>query len=277
VQETALVIGPVGQEIATDSLGRVRVQFYWDRDGGQSSCWVRVAQAWAGSGFGSQFIPRVGMEVLVSFLGGNSDRPVITGCLHNAANVTPFRLPDAKQVSGIRTRSSPDSLGYNELSFDDSVGAEQVLLRSERNLDLQAGHDRTESVGARRSSIVQGDDQLQVGLDREGPRALREPPRPHVWRRGEELLRLPDPLGAPEHARVHERAAVRVRLPPEGSAGEGDVGVRRARDDARERRRPRRSTGASSTPRGGRSPRTSRGGWRREAASCSRPPITPSS
>ena len=110
VTETALVVGPEGEEVYTDALGRVKVQFHWDLDGKRdehSSCWVRVSQAWAGSGWGFQFIPRVGMEVLVTFVGGDQDRPVVTGCVYNAANALPFPVHTQAERSGIRTQSTP--------------------------------------------------------------------------------------------------------------------------------------------------------------------------
>jgi type VI secretion system secreted protein VgrG len=131
VTETALVVGPEGQEIYTDEYGRVKVQFHWDREGRRderSSCWIRVSQAWAGSGWGFEFLPRVGMEVVVTFLGGDVDRPLITGCVPNAINKPPFRLPEHKTQSGIRTQSTPGGDGFNELMFEDLKGLEQINL-----------------------------------------------------------------------------------------------------------------------------------------------------
>src|SRR5262249_20267565 len=117
--ESAVVVGPAGQEIYCDRYGRVKVQFHWDRDGKRdegSSCFLRVATAWAGADFGHQLVPRIGMEVLVSFLGGDPDRPVIIGCLANAHNPVPHALPQSKTRSGIRTRSSPGGGGHNEIA-----------------------------------------------------------------------------------------------------------------------------------------------------------------
>ncbi|XXX82740.1 type VI secretion system tip protein TssI/VgrG [Sorangium sp. So ce134] len=108
VVETATVVGPPGEEVHTDAFGRIKVQFHWDRDGqrdDRSSCWIRHAELWAGRGFGTQFIPRVGMEVVVSFLGGDVDRPIVTGCVANAVNRAPFQLPEAK-TAGAWSRSS---------------------------------------------------------------------------------------------------------------------------------------------------------------------------
>src|SRR5262249_40965481 len=121
--ETATVVGPPGQEIHTDDNGRIRVRFHWDpdhaRDDEQSSCWMRTMQTWAGTGFGSQFVPRVGMEVLVMFVGGDVDRPMVIGCAYNATHPHPFSLPTQKTRSGIRTQSTLGGGGFNELSFED--------------------------------------------------------------------------------------------------------------------------------------------------------------
>jgi len=116
VAESAVVVGPENQEIYTDEFGRVKVQFPWDLEGtndDRSSCWLRVVQAWAGAGWGAQFIPRVGMEVIVTFPGGDLDRPIITGCVYNATHPPPFKLPDEKTRSGFRTSSTPDNAGAN--------------------------------------------------------------------------------------------------------------------------------------------------------------------
>src|SRR5690606_37070420 len=126
--ETAFVVGPAGQEIHTDLHGRVKVHFHWDRIRGRdeesSSCWVRVAQRWAGDGFGTFFLPRIGMEVVVDFLGGNPDRPIVTGCVHNGEAFARVDLPAQKTQSYIRTKSSTNSDGYNEIRFEDHAGAE---------------------------------------------------------------------------------------------------------------------------------------------------------
>jgi type VI secretion system secreted protein VgrG len=152
VMETATVVGPAGEEIHTDPYGRVRVQFHWDRDGKRdekSSCWIPVAQPWAGSGFGAQFMPRVGMDVLVAFIGGDVDQPVITGCLYSGTNVPPYRLPAEQSKSGFRGQSTPkppqgagaQRAGANELLFDDKAGAEILGLHAARDLQVTAGHD----------------------------------------------------------------------------------------------------------------------------------------
>lgn len=149
VTETGTVVGPKGDEVHVDRFGRIRVRFHWDRSDSwyeNASCWMRVAQTWAGAGWGTQFIPRVGMEVIVTFLGGDPDRPVVTGCLYNGTHPTPELLPDRMSRSGIRTQSTPDGGGFNELSFEDAKGTERVFLRAERDLDLLVRNSRTTSV-----------------------------------------------------------------------------------------------------------------------------------
>ncbi|WP_437338434.1 type VI secretion system tip protein TssI/VgrG [Sorangium sp. So ce394] len=186
VLETATVVGPEGQDIHTDQLGRVKVQFHWDRHGRRdqhSSCWLRVAQAWAGAGWGQQFVPRVGTEVLVTFLGGDLDRPMVTGCVYNATHPPPFLLPNNATRSGLRTRSSPGGGGFNEISFEDRAAHEQIFVHAQRDLDeiVRRNHARTvgdsetlevrgsqvERVGAHRTGHVGGDDRHTVGQNRE--------------------------------------------------------------------------------------------------------------
>ena len=148
--QTAFVVGPTGEEIYTDQYGRIKVQFHWDRVGQKnenSSCFMRVAQTIAGAGFGHLFIPRIGQEVVVSFIEGDPDRPVVTGCLYNASIMPPYGLPDYKTISTIKTRSTPDSSGYNELRFDDNAGKEQIYLHAQGSRDTivegeLAGNDR---------------------------------------------------------------------------------------------------------------------------------------
>src|SRR5262249_48629133 len=134
--QSAVVVGRGGEEIHTDELGRVRVQFPWDsehRFDENSSCWVRVSQGWAGAGFGLVTIPRVGQEVLVGFLEGDPDQPIVVGRVFNGTARVPYKLPEHKAVSAIRTATSPASGGYNELRFDDAAGAELVHIQAERH------------------------------------------------------------------------------------------------------------------------------------------------
>lgn len=166
--ETATVVGPVGEEIHTDELGRVKVQFHWDREGRRdehASCWLRVLQPWGGAGWGFQFIPRVGMEVMVGFLSGDTDKPVILGSLYNAEHPPTFPLPVDKTKSGVRTQSSPRGGGFNELSFDDRKGGEAIFLHAERNLTEEVLVDHTTHVGNARKVVVDGSQTASVGAD----------------------------------------------------------------------------------------------------------------
>ncbi|WP_437798697.1 type VI secretion system Vgr family protein [Sorangium sp. So ce693] len=165
VLETAIVTGPTGHEVHTDEHARVKVQFHWDLDGKRnekSSAWLRVAQSWAGASFGSQFIPRVGMEVLVGFLGGDTDCPVVLGCLYNATHPPPFPLPADKLKSGLRTQSSPGAGGTNELSFDDRSGAERVLLHAARDLEEVVANDHRLNETGQQAIVVGGSRQETI-------------------------------------------------------------------------------------------------------------------
>lgn len=166
VLESAVVVGPPGQDIHCDRYGRVKVQFHWDRDGKKnqgSSCFLRVAQAWSGSDFGHQFIPRIGMEVLVSFLGGDPDRPVVIGCVPNAVNPPQYGLPSSATRSGIRTRTSPSGGGSNEILFEDRAGAEQLYVHAQRDLDEEVGLDRTAKIAGSDATTIGADGRTKVG------------------------------------------------------------------------------------------------------------------
>jgi len=137
--QTAMVVGKQGEEIWTDSYGRVVVQFHWDQTGTsneKSSCWIRVAQGWAGNSWGSIFIPRIGQEVVVSFLEGNPDRPLITGCVYNAQYKVPYALPGEQTKSSIKTSSSKGGSGFNELRFEDKAGSEEVFLQAQKDMNV---------------------------------------------------------------------------------------------------------------------------------------------
>jgi type VI secretion system secreted protein VgrG len=157
--QTATVVGPAGEEIYTDEHGRIKVQFHWDRFGARdenSSCWVRVAQNWAGAGWGFVFIPRIGMEVVVTFLEGDPDRPLVTGCVYNGENRPPYTLPDEKTKSTLKTNSSPTSGGYNELRFEDLAGSEEIYLQAQKDFNEYVKHDHTTTVDNDQTNTVHG-------------------------------------------------------------------------------------------------------------------------
>ena len=147
--QTAIVTGPAGEEIYTDEHGRVKVQFHWDRDGKndeKTSCWIRVAQGWSGVGWGAVWIPRIGHEVVVSFIEGDPDRPLITGSVYNASNTPPYKLPDEMTKSTIKSNSTKGGGGFNEIRFEDKKGDEQIFIQAEKNLDLRVKNDRFETI-----------------------------------------------------------------------------------------------------------------------------------
>ena len=164
--ENATVVGPPGEEIHTDEFGRVRVQFHWDREGqrdSRSSCWIHVSQTWGGAGYGGTNLPRVGQEVIVSFLGGDPDRPVITGRVYTNLQKTPYPLPENKTRSGWRSNSSPTNGGYNEIMFEDKAGNELIQMRAQRNLTTQVNNDEMSSIGNNRSTSVNKNESKSVG------------------------------------------------------------------------------------------------------------------
>ncbi|MFY7107750.1 MULTISPECIES: type VI secretion system Vgr family protein [unclassified Enterobacter cloacae complex] len=156
--QTAKVVGPQGESIWTDKYGRVKVKFHWDRlakGDDTSSCWVRVSSAWAGQGYGGVQIPRVGDEVVVDFINGDPDRPIITGRVYNEASMPPWALPAAATQMGFMSRTKDGSVdNANALRFEDKAGAEQVWIQAERNMDTSVKNDETHSVGGARSHYV---------------------------------------------------------------------------------------------------------------------------
>ncbi|WP_080949928.1 type VI secretion system tip protein VgrG [Citrobacter amalonaticus] len=190
--QSAIVTGPAGEEIFCDEHGRVRVRFHWDRycpGNEDSSCWVRVSQAWAGTGFGNLAIPRVGQEVIVDFLNGDPDQPIVMGRTYHQDNRSPGSLPGTKTQMTIRSKTYKGS-GFNELKFDDATGKEQVYIHAQKNMDTEVlnnrstgvkvdhtetignnqaitvGHDQTSTVAHDRSITVRHDQTLKVTNDR---------------------------------------------------------------------------------------------------------------
>lgn len=164
--QTAIVVGPKGEEVYTDRYGRVKVQFHWDRVGGRdekSSCWVRVAQVWAGASWGAMFIPRIGQEVLVEFLQGDPHQPIVTGRVYNGDNMPPYALPSEKTKSTIKSNSSTGVGGSNEIRFEDGKGSEEIFIHAQKDKNLIVEHDQTIAVRNDRAESVTHDRTLQVG------------------------------------------------------------------------------------------------------------------
>lgn len=169
--QTAVVVGPAGEEIWTDQYGRVKVHFHWDRhdqSNENSSCWIRVSQSWAGKNWGHIQIPRIGQEVIVSFLEGDPDQPIITGRVYNAEQTVPYDLPANATQSGIKSRSSKGGTpaNFNEIRMEDKKGAEQLYIHAERNQDIVVEVDETHSVGHNRVKSIGMNETVTIGNNR---------------------------------------------------------------------------------------------------------------
>ncbi len=163
--QTAMVVGPAGEEIYTDKYGRVKVQFHWDRYGKSdenSSCWVRVAQVWAGKNWGAMHVPRIGQEVIVDFLEGDPDRPIVVGRVYNGDNMPPYALPDNQTQSGLKSRSTKEGDGetFNELRFEDKKGAEHIYFHAEKDFQRVVENNDTLKVGFEKKD--QGDQTIEI-------------------------------------------------------------------------------------------------------------------
>jgi type VI secretion system secreted protein VgrG len=163
--QTAVVVGPSDHEIYTDEYGRVKVQFFWDRLGANdenSSCWIRVGQSWAGKTWGMIFIPRIGQEVIVDFLEGDPDQPIITGSVYNADQMPPYPLAASMTQSGLKTHSAKEGTNdnFNELRFEDKKGGEEIFLHAERDFTREVENDDVLTVGLEKGS----DGNLKIGV-----------------------------------------------------------------------------------------------------------------
>ena len=158
--QTALIVGPKGEEIYTDKFGRVKVQFHWDRYSKadeNSSCWIRVSQEWAGKKWGAIYLPRIGQEVIVEFLEGDPDRPIITGRIYNGDAMPPYDLPAEKTKSTLKSNSSKGGNGFNEIRFEDKKGSEQIYVHAEKDQEIKVKNDRKERIERDRHLVVKGD------------------------------------------------------------------------------------------------------------------------
>jgi type VI secretion system secreted protein VgrG len=164
--QTAIVVGPSGKEIHTDKYGRVKVQFHWDQLGRRdenSSCWIRVAQNWAGVSWGAFTLPRIGQEVVVTFLNGDPDRPLITGCVYNGDNPVPYALPDEQTKTVFRSNSSAGGGGFNELRLEDKKDSEEIYLHAQKDMTMDVLNDQTVTITRNRAvTISKGNDTLTV-------------------------------------------------------------------------------------------------------------------
>jgi len=168
--QTAVVVGPAGDEIYTDKYGRVKVQFFWDRYGKKdqnSSCWIRVSHPWAGEKWGFIHIPRIGQEVIVDFIGGDPDYPMITGRVYNADQMPPYDLPANKSASGIKSRSTKggSATDFNEIRMEDDKGKEQLYVHAQKNLDSVVENNESRVVAKDRNTRIGHDDSRFVKND----------------------------------------------------------------------------------------------------------------
>jgi type VI secretion system secreted protein VgrG len=166
--QTAIVVGPPGEEIYTDEHGRVKVQFHWDREGKydqNSSCWIRVSHPWAGKGWGAMAIPRIGQEVIVAFEAGDPDRPVIVGRLYNAEQTPPYPLPSKQNVTSIKSYSTKGGGGFNELRLDDTKGSEQYFTYAQKDQHCRVKEKAYEYIGIDSHLIVGKDEFSQIKGD----------------------------------------------------------------------------------------------------------------
>jgi type VI secretion system secreted protein VgrG len=163
--QSAVVTGPKGEEIHCDQYGRVKVQFHWDREGqadDTTSCWLRVSSSWAGDRYGGIAIPRIGMEVLVTFLEGDPDQPLVTGCLYHKEHVVPYDLPANKTRTVFKTLSSPGGGGYNELRIEDRKGQEQIYIHAQKDWDENVEHDQKIRIGHERHDTVEANSYTEL-------------------------------------------------------------------------------------------------------------------
>jgi type VI secretion system secreted protein VgrG len=169
--QTAVVVGPSGEEIYTDKYGRVKVQFHWDREGKHnehSSCWIRVSQPWAGKNWGSVSLPRIGQEVIVDFLEGDPDHPIITGRVYNAEQMPPYALPANQTQSGTKSRSSKGggAANFNEIRMEDKKGSEELYIHAEKDENHIVENDQSLSVGRDKTSKIDRDMTTKVARDK---------------------------------------------------------------------------------------------------------------
>lgn len=158
--QTAMVVGKSGEEIWTDKYGRVKVQFHWDQKGKNdenSSCWIRVDYGWAGKNWGGIFLPRIGQEVIVSYLDGDPDRPLITGAVYNSDQTVPYKLPLEQTKSTVKTNTSKGGGGFNEIRFEDKKDSEELYFHAQKDQNIVVEHDRTKKVLHNETNTIKQD------------------------------------------------------------------------------------------------------------------------
>ena len=218
-QQSAVVTGPAGEEIHCDALGRVKVQFHWDRQGQadeRTSCWLRVASGWAGNGYGALAVPRIGMEVLIGFLEGDPDQPLVIGCLYHAEHRPPLELPRDKTRSSFKSLSSPGGGGYNELRIEDRQGQEEINVHAQRDWDERIGHDQRSEIGHERHQRIRGNSYSEFHAEEHrithGERRLEVRADDHLSITESQHLRLDTSLLVEAGSEIRLQAGQRVIL-----------------------------------------------------------------
>ncbi|EGH25143.1 Rhs element Vgr protein, partial [Pseudomonas amygdali pv. mori str. 301020] len=211
--QTAVVTGPKDQEIHCDRHGRVKVQFHWDRESNgddKSSCWLRVSSSWAGNRYGGMTIPRIGMEVLVTFLEGDPDQPLISGCLYHAEHIPPYDLPAHQTRSVFRTLSSPGGNGSNELRIEDRAGQEHIYVHAQRDWEQNIEHQQKIRVGHERHDRVEGNSYSEFKAEEhctvDGNRLTEVKADDHLTVGGTQHIRAGDGLLAHAGQEIHLKA-----------------------------------------------------------------------
>ena len=215
--QSAVVTGPQGEEIHCDQYGRIKVQFHWDREGqadDKTSCWLRVASSWAGDRYGGVAIPRIGMEVLITFLEGDPDQPLVTGCLYHKEHEVPYELPAHKTRSVFKTLSSPGGGGYNELRIEDKKGEEQIYLHAQKDWDENIEHDQTVRVGNERHDAVEANSYSEFKAEEhvtvQGERKVEVKPNDHLTIGQSQHIQLGDKLLTKAAREIHLKAGQKM-------------------------------------------------------------------
>jgi type VI secretion system secreted protein VgrG len=220
--ESATVVGPAGEEIHCDEFGRVRVHFHWDRESQmdeKSSCWIHASQPWGGAGYGGTNLPRIGQEVLVDFLGGDPDRPIIVGRVYTNVQKTPYKLPDNKTQSGWKTNSTGGGGGYNELMFEDAQGKELVNIQAQKDLKKLVKNNENVTIGNNRTKLVQANDSLTVGANRTHRVQLNEQVSVGMSQKVSVGINRATHVGAVDSTTVGDTHVVTITPPGEGGGG----------------------------------------------------------
>jgi type VI secretion system secreted protein VgrG len=212
-------VGKAGEEIHTDEFGRIKVQFHWDRyspANENTPCWVRVSQLWAGKNWGSVFLPRIGQEVIVEFLDGNPDRPIVTGAVYNGESKPPYPLPDNATMSTIKSNSSKGGQGFNEFRFEDKKGEEMIFTHAEKDQDTRVKNDTKEWIGNDRHLIVKANQTELVegdkGAEVKGDQLLKVGGDMGSNITGNQITKIGGNLHANVSSAIHLKAGADIRL-----------------------------------------------------------------